>query len=167
MTAYRPFTVSLRRRPLPSGLFPGPISGFRSLHLDLLFRPRGFAPPRRLPPPPACGLVASRSRSWGSPRFLYRSSESDGTEVPRIRRRDISRDARTPLEEVPVHTAVQRHRCRSRRGVFWISRSGSPSRSVSVRTSVALESRFQNSEALSFHGLSSLSRFPGFRPGDP
>jgi hypothetical protein len=33
------------------------------------FRPRGFSPPRRLAPPRPCGPVASRCRSWGSPRF--------------------------------------------------------------------------------------------------
>jgi hypothetical protein len=34
------------------------------------FRPRGFAPPRRVPPLWSRGLVASRCRSWGSPRFV-------------------------------------------------------------------------------------------------
>jgi len=34
-----------------------------------VFRPRGFSPPRRLAPLRPCGLVASRSRSWGPPRF--------------------------------------------------------------------------------------------------
>lgn len=33
------------------------------------FRPRGFAPPRRLAPLSRRGLVASRCRPWGSPRF--------------------------------------------------------------------------------------------------
>jgi len=36
---------------------------------DITFRPRGLSPPRRVPPRGGCGLVASRSRSWGSPRF--------------------------------------------------------------------------------------------------
>ena len=39
------------------------------------FRPRGFAPPRRLPPPSACGLVASRSRPWGSSGFRQTSAD--------------------------------------------------------------------------------------------
>jgi hypothetical protein len=33
------------------------------------FRPRGFSPPRRFAPPRPRGPVASRCRSWGSPRF--------------------------------------------------------------------------------------------------
>ena len=33
------------------------------------FRPRGFSPPRRLAPLRPRGLVSSRCRSWGSPRF--------------------------------------------------------------------------------------------------
>lgn len=33
------------------------------------FRPRGLSPPRRLAPPSACRLVASRCRSWGSLGF--------------------------------------------------------------------------------------------------
>jgi len=36
---------------------------------EVQFRPRGFAPPRRLAPLGARGLVASRYRPWGSPRF--------------------------------------------------------------------------------------------------
>jgi hypothetical protein len=36
---------------------------------EVPFRPRGFAPPRRLAPLGARGLVASRCRPWGSPRF--------------------------------------------------------------------------------------------------
>jgi len=51
----------LRARPSASvGRPPG---------LSIPFRPRGFAPPRRFTPLGACGLVASRCRSWGSSRF--------------------------------------------------------------------------------------------------
>jgi len=39
---------------------------------EVSVRPRGFSPPRRLPPRSACGLVASRCRPWGSPRFSLR-----------------------------------------------------------------------------------------------
>lgn len=38
-----------------------------------MFRPRGFTPPRRFPPPEVRGLVASRYRSWGSSCFRRRS----------------------------------------------------------------------------------------------
>jgi len=37
---------------------------------EVPFRPRGFAPPRRLSPRTTRGLVASRCRPWGSSRFL-------------------------------------------------------------------------------------------------
>jgi hypothetical protein len=36
---------------------------------DILFRPRGFTPPRRLPPHQGRGSVAPHSRPRGSPRF--------------------------------------------------------------------------------------------------
>jgi len=51
---------------------PGPPLGSPSVprnQLGILFRPRGFAPPRRLSPHDSRGLVASRCRPWGSPRF--------------------------------------------------------------------------------------------------
>jgi hypothetical protein len=38
----------------------------------ILFRPRGFSPPRRLSPRSGCGLVASRYRPWGCLRFASR-----------------------------------------------------------------------------------------------
>jgi len=50
-----------------------------------VFRPRGFSPPRRLAPLRSCGLVASRSRSWGPPRF-------------RLSRNRLPRDAFLPYE---------------------------------------------------------------------
>jgi len=54
-------------------------------HARSAFRPRGFAPPRRFAPPRPCGLVASRCRSWGSPRF-------------RLSRNSLPRDASLPSE---------------------------------------------------------------------
>jgi len=47
-----------------------------------MFRPRGFSPPRRLPPPVVRGLVASRCRSWGSSRFRRRPLGSPRPESP-------------------------------------------------------------------------------------
>jgi len=44
----------------------------RGTILEILFRPRGFTPPRRFPPLGGRGLVASRCRSWGSSRFWSR-----------------------------------------------------------------------------------------------
>lgn len=49
-----------------------------------MFRPRGLAPPRRLAPLRGCGLVASRSRTWGSLRFADSTAaplESDAAAV--------------------------------------------------------------------------------------
>jgi hypothetical protein len=54
-------------RPLPRGV--SALLRFRRAISEIAFRPRGFAPPRRFPPHLVCGLVASRCRSWGSPRF--------------------------------------------------------------------------------------------------
>jgi hypothetical protein len=47
------------------------------------FRPRGFAPPRRFAPPPGRGLVASRCRPWGSPRFVRVAAGSRQRPRPR------------------------------------------------------------------------------------
>jgi hypothetical protein len=41
----------------------------RTMPASCVFRPRGFSPPRRLPPPAARGLVASHCRPWGSSGF--------------------------------------------------------------------------------------------------
>jgi len=57
------------------------------------FRPRGFAPPRRLAPLRPCGLVSSRCRSWGSPRF-------------RRSRNRLSRSANPPFEAFPPPMSV-------------------------------------------------------------
>ena len=60
-------------RPLPHAPF-GPCFGPEGTTLEIPFRPRGFAPPRRLPPLGGRGLVASRCQSWGSPRFRLSGS---------------------------------------------------------------------------------------------
>jgi hypothetical protein len=71
-------------------------------------RPRGFAPPRRFAVPGSRGLVASRCRSWGSPRFVRcRATGRAGHRAVRS-----PRDAfRTP-RRIPSPTAAPRHRGR-------------------------------------------------------
>ena len=58
----------LRRRtgwsPLPRARGLASVSRCHAAHM---FRPRGFSPPRRLPPPDGRRLVASCCRPWGSP----------------------------------------------------------------------------------------------------
>lgn len=72
VTGRRPALLSLRHpgvhsRPVaPRG---GRAFGGSVPSDPIVFRPRGLSPPRRLAPPGLCGLVASRCRSWGSPRF--------------------------------------------------------------------------------------------------
>jgi hypothetical protein len=63
----------------------------------LLFRPRGFSPPRRFAPRRCCGFVAPRYRLWGSLRFPVPgpSALGDGIEPP------VSRNALT-LRRVPL-----------------------------------------------------------------
>jgi hypothetical protein len=60
----------LRRRtgwsPLPRARGLASVSRCHAAHM---FRPRGFSPPRRLPPPDGHRLVASCCRPWGSPGF--------------------------------------------------------------------------------------------------
>jgi hypothetical protein len=74
---------SLGIRPLPPlcrSTFGASTPGSRgSLRPDgairqVPFRPRGFPPPRRLPPHRGCGFVAPRCRLWGSARFLLPAS---------------------------------------------------------------------------------------------
>lgn len=82
----RPGRIPIRVPPLvalpavsPSPFSPGastPGADLAADHLrvevstpDVSFRPRGFAPPRRLPPHLGRGSVAPRSRPWGSSRF--------------------------------------------------------------------------------------------------
>jgi len=64
----------------------------RGLPHPLAFRPRGFAPPRRLAPLRSRGLVSSRCRPWGSSRF-HRS------------RNRLPRHAIRPFEAFPPPTA--------------------------------------------------------------
>jgi len=65
--------VFAAERPLPRTLPHASVAGS---HPCNSFRPRGFAPPRRFPPLGGRGLVASRCRSWGSPRFREPDSRS-------------------------------------------------------------------------------------------
>jgi hypothetical protein len=97
------FVSPLRRSPSTR---PLPASNDRNrscLRADaakrqLLFRPRGLAPPRRFPPRGGCGLVASRSRPWGSSRFPASRLDpsEDGGETGR-RPRDAHTLRRIPL----------------------------------------------------------------------
>jgi hypothetical protein len=95
----------LRRHPLARPLPVALASFLRSLgsHLGFSFRPRGFSPPRRLSPRNSRGLVASRCRSWGSPRFLSAGSERS---EDRLEHRRTFPAAPTPLEELPSPAAV-------------------------------------------------------------
>jgi hypothetical protein len=72
----------------------------------LTFRPRGFSPPRRLPPHRGCGFVAPRCRLWSSTRFPSRipghprvSCKSFAFPAPRV----------IPFEEFPSSAAVPHH----------------------------------------------------------
>jgi len=72
----------------------------------LLFRPRGFSPPRRFPPRRGCGSVAPRCRLWSSTRFPSRlpghprvSCKSFAFPAPRV----------IPFEEFPSSAAVPHH----------------------------------------------------------
>jgi hypothetical protein len=58
-----------RVHPLPPRTLAGPGHRSEATSLEIPFRPRGFAPPRRFPLHMSRGLVASRCRSWGSLRF--------------------------------------------------------------------------------------------------
>jgi hypothetical protein len=83
-------------RPLPHTPF-GPCFGSEGTTLEILFRPRGFTPPRRFPPLGGRGLVASRCQSWGSSRFP--ANAVPATNI-------------TPLEGFPSTAAAPRHRGR-------------------------------------------------------
>jgi len=86
---------------------------FRGAILELPFRPRGFAPPRRFPPLGGCGLVASRCRSWGSSRFLLSAVSLAHRRTGCSRRTThFPRRCFVPFEEFPSPTAVPRHRGR-------------------------------------------------------
>jgi len=100
-------------RPLPHAPC-GSCFGSEGTTLEIPFRPRGFAPPRRLPPLGGRGLVASRCQSWGSPRFRLSGSRPtpgriqvpSGVPTPSPRRLFI------PLEGFPSTAAAPRHRGR-------------------------------------------------------
>jgi len=66
----------------------------RACHGTLAFRPRGFSPPRRLAPPNTCACIATRSRPWGSPRFVARSAGCPARPAP-------PRDAFPALRSLP------------------------------------------------------------------
>ena len=70
----------------------------RAAAAPLAHRPRGFSPPRRLPPPRPCRFVAPCSRSWGSPCFTP-SRNGD------------SHSAFLPFEAFPPPTATRRGSC--------------------------------------------------------
>jgi hypothetical protein len=70
VTKDRPSIDMTGRCPLPAACgLPRPLPSARRCHAPCSFRPRGFSPPRRLPPPAARGLVASHCRPWGSSGF--------------------------------------------------------------------------------------------------
>lgn len=68
--------------------------------LGFPFRPRGFAPPRRLPPRRSRGLVASRCQPWGSSRFLRRSPQTAEAAMVdrRVPLRRTSHPSKNPLD---------------------------------------------------------------------
>jgi hypothetical protein len=73
------------RRTVSTGVHSGPPlarrpSG-RACHLPSAFRPRGFAPPRRFPPPVPRARLAARCRPWGSPRFGELGGRSPGARL--------------------------------------------------------------------------------------
>jgi len=84
----------------------------RSTAVALAFRPRGFSPPRRLPPPRPRRFVSPCCRSWGSPCF--RSS-----------RNELPHDAFLPFEAFPPPTATRRNEsvhvatCQGQTSDFW------------------------------------------------
>jgi len=66
---------------------------------DIVFRPRGFSPPRRLAPRGGYRFVAPCCRSWGSPRFPVRVPEApEGAPASR----PVPRDAVRTLRRVPL-----------------------------------------------------------------
>jgi len=77
-----------------------------------MFRPRGFAPPRRLPSHTPRRFVAPCYRSWGPLRFWVGALPRG-----RIARLSFPVARITPLEGVPSPPAVPRHRGRCCSGV--------------------------------------------------
>jgi hypothetical protein len=66
-----PPSVLRSGRPLPAPTLARLCLRPACANKQVSFRPRGFSPPRRLPPASQCGLVASHCRSWGSPRCFH------------------------------------------------------------------------------------------------
>jgi len=108
----------------------------RRCHPSRMFRPRGFSPPRRLAPPQARGLVASRCRPWGSPGFSAPTRHACLASSP------PHRCTRPPERSLPRQPHA-RHRapmppCRSPPFLGWVTRlrglapPGSPSRRCTV-----------------------------------
>jgi len=147
--------------------------GHEDFRFAIPFRPRGFAPPRRLPPPGGRGLVASRCQSWGSSRFLLPSSRT----IRCTRQRCFGGAGAfpatpfTPLEEFPSTAAAPHHCGRCPRAVpsdpSELSpvvplpvpqlraqlEGGSTSRRCSAVESVTPPDRCQPLDALSFLGF--------------
>ena len=65
----RPSVALPSARPLPVSSLSGSRHRRLAARRAITFRPRGFSPPRRVPPRGGCGFVAPRSRLWGSSRF--------------------------------------------------------------------------------------------------
>jgi hypothetical protein len=98
----------------------GPASG-RGSTPDILFRPRGFSPPRRLPPHQGCGFVAPRCRPRGSSRCRAPCPRTpDRTEIRPNRRQAADPRGRwgpvrpfprcgQPFEGFPSPAAVPHH----------------------------------------------------------
>ena len=63
------------RKSTPGPRFPGFLRKKRC-ECFFSFRPAGFSPVRRLTPSAACGYVATRFRSWGSPRCILPRSRN-------------------------------------------------------------------------------------------
>jgi len=87
---------------LPGGLLP---SGWEC-HFPSVFRPRGLAPPRRLPPPCRDVRVAAHFRPWGSPRFCRWRAPNRPLRTDRTRAPALPRGAFLPYEAFPPNTAA-------------------------------------------------------------
>jgi hypothetical protein len=112
-----PLGRPLPRRPVARAFAVACAVRVEAASFDIACRPRGFSPPRRVPPPWSRGFVAPRCRSWDSSRF---ASHRPPLLVGRARRSPRRRF--TPLEEVHSTAAALRHRSRCPRAVFTTSR---------------------------------------------